>query len=600
MWSDRETADDCLGFTRYVSVLAETCVEQDLAPLTLGVFGSWGCGKTSLMQMLRTEIERHTDRKAVKTLWFNAWRYEGREEAQSALIHAILAKLEEDKTIGQEAKNLIKKLARGASVLKLTQVIAKSVVTMTPDFEGFIGALGSESKEVAETMERFESDFETLLGQINVARVVVFIDDLDRCQSEKVIETFETIKLFLNIPECTFVIGADAAKIDQAIADTYRVGDQDRESFANDYLEKIVQIPFRIPEQQPHDILRYVGMLVLKRFVNPEGWNQLLGDRDRLIGDGQPADEAFNAWVMKHEQALRDKKSQPVLAELQGILPHVDILASGLRGNPRQIKRFLNVLSLRQRLARSNGLKVSEPLLVKLVVLEYAWKKFFGSVVLGFDSNTGASPLITRLLAAARKGLAEDPESASITAALQEPGLVSFLNTKPSLEDVDLTPYLFLAQTALGTTRIAALAPPDEAARDLVGRIMTGDQQVAESAGRQAARRDAAIVQSVVKMVLPRLIASQDARVQTHALGALDHICSHHKPHYADVVSALERVNFAKGGSAAMVAQTVIDNAQRVNVPVPAAAVRRVADAAPKLTESLKTRARRAGTDELR
>lgn len=592
MWSDRETADDCLGFSRYVSVLAETCVEADIAPLTLGVFGSWGSGKTSLMQMLKARIESQSDPKKVKTLWFNAWRYEGREEAQSALIHAILAKLAEDKTIGQEAKELIKKLTRGASVLKLTQVIAKSVFTMTPDFEGFLGALGNESKEIAATMEQFEADFEDLLTEMAVERIVVFIDDLDRCQSEKVIETFETIKLFLNVPECTFVIGADAAKIDQAVADTYRIGDQDRDSFANDYLEKIIQLPFRIPEQQRQDILRYVGMLVLKRSLDTDGWDRLLGDRDGLFKDGQEESDAFNAWVLGHEQSLRGKKAQPVLTELQGILPHVDILASGLKGNPRQIKRFLNVLSLRQRLARSNKLKVSDSLLVKLVVLEYAWKKFFAAVVLGFDPNSGVSPLIARVMETARKGLAEDTESITVTAALQEPGLVAFLNGEPKLDNVDLTPYLFLAQTALGTQRIAALAPPDEAARDLVARIMSGDQQVAESAGRQAARRDVAIVQSVVKMVVPRLIASQDARVQTHALGALDHICSQHKPLYTDVVGALERVSFGKGSAAAMVAQTVIDNAQKATVTVSPEAIRRVAEAAPKVLKPLESKRR--------
>lgn len=78
---------------------------------------------------------------------------------------------------------------------------------MTPNIGEFLDAFQEESEKVAETMERFEKDFEELLTKMKIERVVVFIEDLDRCQSEKEIETFGTIKLFLNVPECTFVIG---------------------------------------------------------------------------------------------------------------------------------------------------------------------------------------------------------------------------------------------------------------------------------------------------------------------------------------------------------------------------------------------------------
>jgi predicted KAP-like P-loop ATPase len=219
VWSDRETAQDCLGYRAYVEVLAKICTHADLAPLTLGIFGPWGSGKTSLMQMVQAQIEATKGESNRKTIWFNAWMYEGREEAQTALIHAILNLVEEGLTLAGEAKQLWDKLKKGASVLKLSKVIMKSALTLTPDISGFVDAFQEESSEVAETMESFEKDLKRLFELVKVDRIIVFIDDLDRCSSAKVIETFETIKLFLNTPSCTFVIGADADRIKQAVGE---------------------------------------------------------------------------------------------------------------------------------------------------------------------------------------------------------------------------------------------------------------------------------------------------------------------------------------------------------------------------------------------
>ena len=563
MWSDREAARDLLGYSSYVNALAEVCTLADLAPLTLGIFGSWGSGKTSLMKMLKARIDAASGGGRTKTLWFNAWRYEGREEAQSALIHAVLAKLAEDKTLASEAQDLFRRLKDGASVLKLAKFIGKSAVTLTPDLGGFIDCFREESEKIAETMEGFEKDFVELLDRGKVGRVVVFIDDLDRCSSGKVIETFETIKHFLNTPECTFVIGADAAKIEQAVGEVYKVEDERRQK---DYLEKIVQIPFNIPEQDLKDIACYVGMLIIGRHMDEAGWNDLVSARPRFYESEDGLEQSLRRWPGDN-RALFGASFGDLVDELKATLPYTDNLARGLRGNPRQIKRFLNIIALRRKIARENGHGIEPDLLVKLGVLEYVWDDFFNSVAETVDPSTGFSPLLEELMGEIAEGRTTS-DSKLVSDALSQPGLVGYLSLKPHLTGrVDLRPYLFLAQTSLSRGRAAALVPVEDEARSLASLIVSDDRVRLRAASKRAASKESATAASVVRLLLKDLPVAKEASRRTHILVGLDEICRGHAGHYPQVLKALEGVDPSEE-AVALAASSILSSAERAGVQV--------------------------------
>jgi KAP family P-loop domain len=568
MWSDRETIDDCLGFSSYVESLADVCLEPEIAPLTVGIFGSWGSGKTSLMQMLRAHIDKRAaisgdSKPRIVTLWFNAWRYEGKEEIQSALIHAILRELIKGRTLLNDMKATLDRLKRGASVLKLAKTIAKSAITLTPDFEGLIDSFTGESEKIADTMEEFEQDFERLLDNVQVERIIVFIDDLDRCSSEKVVETFETIKLFLNTPETTFVIGADAPKIEQAIGTIYQVAEKTRPTFARDYLEKIVQLPFSIPEQRARDVAAYVGMLILRTYLTTDGWATLLGTRRTLLL--QPTDmcTTLTEWIGANATSLRPDSATAAREHLARTLAHIDVLVRGLRGNPRQIKRFLNILELRARIAQANDLHTRPELLTKLAALEYSWPVFFGHVVETIGPD-GRSELVGEVVRLADRIATPPDESPMLIAALEAPGLAEFVAGEPKLDGTtDLTPYLYLAQTALDPKRRPALLPQEELARDLAERMASEDAIRARAAAKNATQQDPATISAVVRLVAGKIIVLQgdkEKKARVHALQSLEEICKTFRENYRAVIDTLSQADVKDPGFA-MAAVRVLEAA---------------------------------------
>lgn len=561
MWSDRETHLDCLGYTTYVQVLANVCTHKDLAPLTLGIFGPWGSGKTSLMEMLRRHIEATKGDKKRKTLWFNAWMYEGREEAQSALIHAILRLLQDDVTIAGEAKQLWEKLKSGASVLKLGAAITKSVMTMSPDIDGFVNAFEKESGRIADTMESFEGDLKKLMELVHIDRIVVFIDDLDRCSSTKVIETFETIKLFLNTPTCTFVIGADAEKIKHAVGEVYGVAnDKQRQK---DYLEKIVQIPFGIPAQDIRDIGCYVGMLTVGRHLNDVAWGKLASDRRRFY-EAKDLPAEFTTWTRENNIAF-ESGVNTVSQELGTVLPYIDVLARGLRGNPRQIKRFLNILSLRRQLGDANKLETQPELLVKFTVLEYAWDEFFDELVANVDPLTGKSELLGKVVAAAKSDTKPEA-SESLNKYLKEPGLADFLLADPPIDgETNLQPYLFLAQTSLGRSQGVSIATIDESTRALVKTIELTDTIRSKAAAKRASL-DSAVAAPVFRQVLSDLPSAKDQSSIANMLDALQVIGTAHPDLFKLVMKPLESLK--SNAAVSLAASTLLNAAEKAGVAV--------------------------------
>jgi formylglycine-generating enzyme required for sulfatase activity len=315
---DRPTTVDRLAFTPYVNALAGLiAAEGTRTPLTIGVFGPWGSGKTSLMMMVKERLSGFT------TVWFEAWKYEREDALWRALIVQVLRHLrreevdgasgertEEQRKADEKLDDLEASLYRivereeagelridwgklGVGMGKVALHLALSAVPVVRALLPKLGnksqeELGSEDlgklfdavkrerhriyREHVRSVEQFQGEFRKLVRERVIEqgrRLVVFVDDLDRCMPEKAVEVLEAIKLFLDVEGCIFVLGLDRKVISRGIEIRYRemklLDDGDGERFAIEgrrYLEKIIQIPFKIPPVDPNVKQTYVSSLV--------------------------------------------------------------------------------------------------------------------------------------------------------------------------------------------------------------------------------------------------------------------------------------------------------------------------------------------------
>ncbi len=214
MLSDKETDIDALGFESYANSLSELITQKVATPFTIGIFGTWGTGKTSLMLMLKKKLESQSN---VKTAWFNAWRFSDEKQIWAALIQAILTQL--DVSLKEDAKLKLNELRENVEWIQLLTFITKSIFSWGPDIGSFKNVLNFGKK--VESISEFEKKFEKFVDICNIDKLVIFIDDLDRCKMNATLSILETIKLLLNSKKCVYVLGLDYERVCDAISQQF-------------------------------------------------------------------------------------------------------------------------------------------------------------------------------------------------------------------------------------------------------------------------------------------------------------------------------------------------------------------------------------------
>lgn len=478
MWSDKESKIDFLNFNETAQSIKDLITEKGLMPISVGVFGDWGAGKSTVLELTKKSLEE--DDQQYIQVHFDAWMFQGYDDAKAALLETIATKLvkqaENDKSLSTKAKEFAGRVDKIRLMgLLMDGGSALAGIPTGGGFQKFLGAFGDDDdddieakdvKNVADGVQEvakknkglvkakkafsppkeikeFRKAYSALLEEFDKP-LIVYVDNLDRCSPFNAISTLEAIRLFLFLPNTAFVIAADEDMIRLAVPEYHKGVSQRHQT---DYLDKLIQIPVHVPRPGTVEIRAYLMMLIAQDHgVSDEQLENLrsLLEESLKLSWKQPSITIDELLENQDIDDLPDLRSKFIVAEqLAPLLAE----SSNINGNPRIVKRLLNQVKMRRKTALRRGMQLDEKTITKLVIFERclgtkATNKLYELI----DQENGTPKILAEL---------EDPkiEFSSIDLPDEWQSDPEFIeqwsSLLPKFTDIDLTPAAYLSRESI-------------------------------------------------------------------------------------------------------------------------------------------------------
>lgn len=484
--SDNETKTDLLYYEAIASNITALVRYAPEKSISIGIHGDWGAGKSSLLAMIEEGLKGE---KGVVCLRFNGWVFQGFEDAKTVLLESLVEGLEEARPLTGDAKaaatglfkslrqridwfkiakktgGLLLNVGTGLPIGSAVEFLADKVKgafatpgeTITADgIAAVLNAAGDSLKDekigtsMPKQMHEFRKELEELISTAKITRLVVLIDDLDRCLPETAIETLEAAKLFLSLPRVAFVIAADEGMIEYAVKRHFPdlplgaggVG------YARNYLEKLIQVPFRIPAMGLTETRLYIALLLVEAAEaateDKSGKHfEKLREMARQVLRKPWEQDAFDS------KELRKNFGESLPVEVRDAIDLSEQIAitltDGTKGNPRQIKRFLNTFLLRLAVAEIRGFdtEIVKPALAKIMLAERFWPPgAYDQMVQAVVGSANGKPIEIKQLESEREQSETDGRETWTT----QPAVKQWATNGQRMAAIDLRPYMMLTR----------------------------------------------------------------------------------------------------------------------------------------------------------
>lgn len=571
MWTDNASQIDMLFYKPYADIVSQVAIDTDESPLTVGIFGLWGAGKSTLLNLVKQNYE---NKEGIVCVSINAWMFENYEDSKSAIMEALLRELEENTGVPERLKRNFKNLLKRIDFFK---VGTKAFSAATPILASFMAGnplplvlnlpkgtkeIGSIIKEVTDSVQelkdeylkdenviedttvnnvrKFRKEFENSLKDEKINRVVVLIDDLDRCQPERIIEILEVIKLFLSVEKTTFIIAADENVIQYAIKKKYPKIDGFNIELDKEYIEKIIQLPIQIPELSSKDIQNYLLLLVMQKYMSADKFTAMISriDEDKLMVNSKPLDIVQLEKVTGSiNDCIELDKKEEYKEVVDVILKIREIAAYTLKGNPRQAKRFLNTFITKRQLSKIYyGDELDMGIMAKLLILYKLNPELFIQLSqwnANYDLETDVGNEQYKLM---RQGI-ESGSADSEYYKWYKPRIKAWVECPPKeLEKKNLDKYFYLTREILNQPEESESNLSD-ASKKILERIGTISQGLAPKLIEDMGRLHSYELDDVMAIIIKRI---EKGNVESYFYG---HIFEKFENYRRDIVEAVRKAD---------------------------------------------------------
>lgn len=244
---------DFLSVEKYARSLSKFIIQSD-TPITIGLQGEWGTGKTSLMSLLLEQFNSAENGRLIATSWVNTWEYsmfKGAHETTPSVLKGMLDKLKESCkqrdvwTVKDDVKSRFDKAGKFLSGIA-NQVVANQTginvqSAMDQSSDNYVAEIAEVKKLISGLIQ------ELVEGKNPVQKVVFFVDDLDRIQPSDAVEVLESLKNIFDIPNCIFVLAIDYDVVVKGLESKFGPKTKENEREFRSFFDKIIQVPFSMP-----------------------------------------------------------------------------------------------------------------------------------------------------------------------------------------------------------------------------------------------------------------------------------------------------------------------------------------------------------------